>query len=143
MNFVRGRLAAGTIELGEHHLELPQELRASIRPDLGNSNSAEVLLGLRPEDFVDARINADAKYPVLPSQVEIAEQLGPETFVYSRVPGVDVVEIGQRPVELAGAVAARLDPRTTAEPGEQLALAVNLTAAHLFDPASGESLLVQ
>ena len=104
-------------------------------------DSSDVLLGLRPEDFVDARLHANSGYPVLPSEVEIAEQLGPETFVYSRVPGLDVVEIGQRPVELAGALAARLDPRTTAEPGQQLMLAVDLRGAHLFDLDSGQSVL--
>ena len=142
MNFVRGRLAAGTIELGNHRLGLPAELRDALRPDIVDSNSAEVLLGLRPEDFIDARLNSNSGYPVLPSEVEIAEQLGPETYVYSRVPGLDVVEIGERPVELAGALAARLDPRTIAEPGQQLMLAVDLRAAHLFDPVSGESLLM-
>ena len=141
MNFVRGRLAGGAIVLGEHRLELPGELRDAIRSDMVGSNSSDVLLGLRPEDFVDARLHANSGYPVLPSEVEIAEQLGPETFVYSRVPGLDVVEIGQRPVELAGALAARLDPRTTAEPGQQLMLAVDLRGAHFFDLDSGQSVL--
>jgi multiple sugar transport system ATP-binding protein len=143
MNFVRGRLARGAIMLGEHRLELPDELRDAIRSDMVGSNSSDVLLGLRPEDFVDARLHAHSGYPVLPSEVEIAEQLGPETFIYSRVPGLDVVEIGERPVELAGALAARLDPRTTAEPGQQLMLAVDLRGAHLFDLDSGQSVLTR
>jgi multiple sugar transport system ATP-binding protein len=143
MNFVRGRLAGGEIVLGEHRLELPGELRDAIHSDIVGSNSSDVLLGLRPEDFVDARLHGDSGYPVFSSEVEIAEQLGPETFIYSRVPGLEVVEIGQRPVELAGALAARLDPRTTAEPGQQLMLAVDLRGAHLFDLDSGQSVLTR
>jgi len=141
MNFVRARLQGGEIEVGEHRLQLPEELRQSIRRDAVGSGPCDVLLGLRPEDFVDARLDAHSGFPMLPSEVEIAEQLGPETYVYTRVPGFDVVELGERPVELAGAIAARLDPRTTAEPGQQLPIGVNLIGAHLFDPASGESIL--
>jgi multiple sugar transport system ATP-binding protein len=141
MTFIRGRLSESAIQVGDHRLELPAELLRSILRGVVGSGSTDVLLGLRPEDFVDARLDAHLGFPVLPSEVEIAEQLGPETYVYSRVPGVDVVEIGERPVELAGAIAARLDPRTTAEPGQDLPIAVNLAGAHLFDPASGDSIL--
>ena len=39
--------------------------------------------------------------------------------------------------------AARLDPRTSAQPGEKLSLAVNLDGVHVFEPDSGRSLLVR
>jgi hypothetical protein len=52
-----------------------------------------------------------------------------------------VVEIGDRPVELAGALSARLDPRTSAAPGERISLAVNAEGLHLFDLESGETLI--
>jgi len=54
-----------------------------------------------------------------------------------------VVEIGERSVELAGALSARLDPRTSAEPGQRLGLTVNLSRIHLFDPESGRSVLAR
>ena len=78
---------------------------------------------------------------LLPAFVEIAEQLGPETFAYVRIDGLEVVEIGERPVELAGALACRLDGRSSIGPGQHLELAVDPTALHLFDPESGSSLL--
>jgi multiple sugar transport system ATP-binding protein len=136
MNFVRGRLEAGMLELGDYRFQLPDAVRRALRAE-----SPDVLVGLRPEDFADARLTGANGRTVLPAEVEIAEQLGPETFVYSRVPGLDVVEIGERPVELAGALAARLDPRTGAEPGERLSLAVDLDGIHLFDPQSGDSII--
>jgi hypothetical protein len=67
--------------------------------------------------------------------------LRPETYAYFRVTGLEPAEVGDRPIELAGAFAARLDPRTTAAPGQRVRLAVNLEAIHLFDVASGRSLL--
>jgi ABC-type sugar transport system ATPase subunit len=75
------------------------------------------------------------------ADVEITEQLGPETIAYVRVPGLQTVELGERPVELAGALAVRLDPRTFARPGASLELAVDLEQVHLFDVETGASLL--
>jgi multiple sugar transport system ATP-binding protein len=100
-----------------------------------------VLVGLRPEEFQDARLAGDGATATIPADIEITEQLGPETYAYFRVAGLEAADVGERPVELAGALAARLDPRTTAAPGQRLNLAVNLENVHLFDPASGESVL--
>jgi multiple sugar transport system ATP-binding protein len=136
MNFVRGRLVRGAVELGRYRIELPDSLSESLA-----GREGDVLVGLRPESFEDARLDGAAAPGLLPAEIEVTEQLGPETYAYFRVDGLDVVELGDRPVELAGALAARLDPRTTAEPGHRLNLAVNAAALHFFDHASGESLL--
>jgi multiple sugar transport system ATP-binding protein len=136
MNFVRGQLVDGKIELGDYRLNLPDGVRSRLR-----AQPPAVLVGLRPEEFEDARVDGQTTGATLPAEVEITEQLGPETYAYFRVPSLDVVEIGDRPIELAGALSARLDPRTSASPGQRLNLAVNLDGIQLFDPESGESLL--
>ena len=64
-------------------------------------------------------------------------------MAYFRIDGVHAEEIGERPVELGGALAARLDPRTTVEPGDRVDLVVDLDGAQLFDPAGGQSLLAR
>ena len=116
------------VELGDYAIELADELRRSLRRDAG-----DVLVGLRPEEFEDARLHPDGSLTIVPAEIEVTEQLGPETFAYFRVEGLDAVEIGDRPVELAGALSARLDPRTSAAPGERLNLAINAGGLHLFD----------
>ena len=136
MNFIRGRLDGGAVEFGDWRVELPEDVRRGLHAGPG-----EVLVGLRPEYFEDARMGAGDGRTLLPADVEITEQLGPETYAYFRVPGLEVVEIGDRPVELAGALTARLDARTTASPGERLELAVDGRGIRLFDAESGESLL--
>jgi multiple sugar transport system ATP-binding protein len=137
MNFVRGRLSGEAVELGLYRIELPAKLRGTIRDGAG----PEVLVGLRPEEFEDVRVDGAGGATVMPALVEITEQLGPETYAYFRVEGLDVVEIGDRPVELAGALSARLDPRTRAAAGERLNLSVNAEGLHLFDPDTGQSLI--
>jgi multiple sugar transport system ATP-binding protein len=136
MNFVRGRLADRHVDLGAYTIELADELRGKLRRDTG-----DVLVGLRPEEFEDARLHRDGSGTIVSAEIEVTEQLGPETFAYFRVDGLDVVEIGDRPVELAGALTARLDPRTSAAPGERLDLAINTGGLQLFDLESGESLI--
>ncbi|MCC6223572.1 MAG: sn-glycerol-3-phosphate ABC transporter ATP-binding protein UgpC [Thermoleophilia bacterium] len=135
MNFLAGTLAAGTVEAGGHRFELPQTVRERLERDGG-----PVLLGIRPEDFHDARL-ADGSGVTLPAEIEITEQLGPETYAYFRLDGLEAAEVGERPVELAGAFAARLDPRTKAAPGERLLLVLDVDQVHLFDADSGRSIL--
>jgi multiple sugar transport system ATP-binding protein len=138
MNFLRAKLVRGGLELGTFRLELPELLRQRLR-----SEPEDVLLGLRPEHFEDARIAAPAGRPVVAATVEVTEQLGPETVAYFRIEGVTAEEIGERPVELSGALAARLDPKTSATAGEPIELAIDLESAQLFDLASGDTLLAR
>jgi len=138
MNFIRGRLDGDGVALGPHRFALPDEIRAAL-----SAAPQEVLVGLRPEEFADPRFAGQDGLAVLPAEIEVTEQLGPETYAYFRVAGLDVVEIGERSVELAGALSARLDPRTSAEPGQRVGLTVNLARIHLFDPESGRSVLAR
>jgi multiple sugar transport system ATP-binding protein len=136
MNFVRGLLVEGGVELGPHRVALAADMTSRLA-----GGRKDVLVGLRPEAFLDASVTPANGRALLPAFVEIAEQLGPETFAYVRIDGLEVVEIGERPVELAGALACRLDGRSSIGPGQHLELAIDPTALHLFDPESGSSLL--
>jgi multiple sugar transport system ATP-binding protein len=136
MNFVAGDLADGALTASGFRFPLPESVRARVSPGV-----SRVVAGLRPEDFQDARLAGGDGRVTLPADIEVTEQLGPETYAYFRVAGLEAAEIGERPVELAGAFAARLDPRTSAAPGQRLDLALNLEGIHLFDAESGQSVL--
>ena len=139
MNFLRAKLVRGGLEVGRFRLELPESVRRRLVKE-----ADEVLVGLRPEHFSDARLGGDGSgRPVINAVTEVTEQLGPETVAYFRIDGVESEEIGERPVELRGALAARLDPHTRATAGETIDLSVDLDGAQLFDLASGESLLTR
>jgi multiple sugar transport system ATP-binding protein len=136
MNFLRARLSGGALEFATYRLELP----AGTRERLGDERR-DVLLGLRPEHFFDARLVAsDANRCTLRVTVELTEQLGSETLLYFRADGVDAERTSEGEVELGGALVARLDPRTQASPGERLVLGIDAERAHLFDAATGLSL---
>jgi multiple sugar transport system ATP-binding protein len=138
MNFVRGRLEGDRLALGPYRFALPDQVRGAL-----TASSQDVLVGLRPEEFSDPVLSAQDGLNAVPAEIEVTEQLGPETYAYFRVPELDVVEIGERSVELAGALAARLDPRTSAIPGQRMNLNVNLSRIHLFDPSTEQSVLAR
>jgi multiple sugar transport system ATP-binding protein len=135
MNFAAGTLADGSLELGPYRVALPEAVRAR----LGRTDGP-VLAGLRPEHFQDANLFAGGGL-TLQAEVEITEQLGPETFAYLRIAGLEAAQVGERPLELEGAFTARLDARSSAAAGEQLTVSVDLEGLQLFDLESGAALL--
>jgi len=137
MNFTHAALADGTLVVADERLALPD----AIVRRLARGADGPVILGLRPEAFHDAGLAGDAELPTLAADVEITEQLGPETHAYVRIAGWEASELTERPPELAGTFAARLDPRSAAAPGVRLRLAVDLAHCHLFAPQSGETIL--
>jgi multiple sugar transport system ATP-binding protein len=134
MNFVPGTLGPDAVEIGDLRLGLPARFRAERSAD-----RADVLVGLRPEVFRDGVDGEDEA--VVEADIEVTEELGNETYTYFRIPGIEATNVGERAVELAGALVARLGPRTPARPGIRIPLAIDTESLHLFDSATGESLL--
>ena len=134
MNFVAGTLSEGSLELGPSRFEVPEAVRARLR-----SREGAVLAGLRPEHFKDAGLAEDDGATV-PADVEITEQLGPETYVYFRIPG------SRRPRSASD----RSSWPEPSPPGwiplgrgarRRLTLPLDLDGVQLFDAESGDSIL--
>ncbi len=133
MNFLRVASDGATLNFGTHRLALPAPVAARLRRSAG-----ELLVGLRPEHFALAAVDAT---DAIPATVEITEQLGSETLVYFRVDGVQAEAVGsEADAELGSAFVARIDPRQRPAAGERIGIAVDLERAHFFDPADGTSL---
>jgi multiple sugar transport system ATP-binding protein len=142
MNFVTGRLEQGALELGATRLELPDRIRQSL-----SRASGEVVVGVRPEDFV---LSANGGVPAaFLADVEITEALGPETLAHLRAQGLQVADLGERAgksadesaSELSDTLVVRFDSNTEIRAGQHIRLTVNTERMQLFDPGSGESLL--
>jgi multiple sugar transport system ATP-binding protein len=132
MNFIRGRLVDKGIEVGGIEVALPPQALASLK-----GGDREVLVGLRPESFT-----ADpGKDGPLRGEIEVVEQLGAESYIYLRVPGLDVVEQGDRPIELAGSICARLNEPANVIAGEQISLGIRPELVRIFDEKTGASRL--
>jgi multiple sugar transport system ATP-binding protein len=132
MNFLRGRLTDDGIDLGGIRLALPKPMLARIAP-----GEAEITIGLRPECFVLAA----GDRALLHGEIEVVEQLGTESYVYLWIPGIEVIDQSDRPVELAGSICARLNEPADLKDGDQIAFNVRPELVRLFDKETGVSRL--
>ncbi len=123
MNMLPARVSGGALRLADGTgIALPERL-AGRAPE-----GAEVILGIRPDDLspvghglIEAGQGAEVEMTV-----EIAEPLGMESLILSRLGGQEVQ------AKLYG-------PRFVA-PGERLTFRIALDRAHLFDAATGRAL---
>jgi multiple sugar transport system ATP-binding protein len=125
-------------------------LDPSRRPPSGSAG--QVILGIRPEDFEDARF-APPGLPTIDVEIALVEDLGPEALAFFALDAERVEP------ELFGVVADRsdqealmaddrralfsatLDAATGARSGEKCRLTVNPARFHFFSPYNGENLL--
>ncbi len=142
------------VEFGGTHLAVPREVLDE-RPDLGEFDGRQVIVGLRPEDIEDASIATDAGPDrTIRSEVALSEALGADVLVHFFVQAptvmtddvrelahdvgqeaLDAVELGARSGQ--SKFVARLNPRTNAAKGQPIELVVDARRLHFFDPDSG------
>jgi multiple sugar transport system ATP-binding protein len=143
MNLVEARVADGAVEFGGHRIALDP----SRRPEAHGT----FILGIRPEQFEDAAFAA-AGLPELEVRVAVLEELGSDVYVIFEVdaPRVEAAQLRAAVEDEAQSLLAeeetslfnaRVDPRTRAEVGKTLRLAVDPSRFHFFDPASGANLM--
>ena len=122
MNFIESKAVQSgndvILAFGSHSIKLPPE-KAKKVVDGGYINKT-VILGIRPEDVKDdeAFINSSPESS-LEATVRVYELLGAEVFLYFTVDQFEVT--------------ARVNPRTTARPGDTIKIAMDLSKVHVFD----------
>lgn len=107
-----------SLQFGTHSIKLP-EAKAKKVLDGGYENKT-VMLGIRPEDVKDEEMFiSSSPDSVVNATVRVYELLGAEVYLYFSVDQFDVT--------------ARVNPRTTARPGDTIKVAFDLTKIHIFD----------
>jgi multiple sugar transport system ATP-binding protein len=132
MNFVRGRVGNGGIDLGGAVVPVNGTPLAR-----GDGDRRELTVGLRPEAFTVSAAAGTTPPGAVLGEVDFVEQLGAEAFVYFRPQAVEVLETADRPLELAGALCARLDPRLRLAPGAPVVAEIDPERVRLFDAGTG------
>jgi multiple sugar transport system ATP-binding protein len=126
MNFVDARLERGTLHLPFGSIELPDAVRARLRPDVG---SGPVVAGVRPEHFGDANGTAPEGALAFRTRIDLVESLGSE--VHAHFPAADGGPV----------MCARIALPTPVRGGEVAGLQLDVTRVALFDPVDERSLL--
>jgi len=141
MNFLPARLEDGVVKLPFGSAPIPPGVRDAPR---------EVIAGVRPEHFEDARL-ADRDGLRFRARLDVVESMGSENYAYFQVKGEEVHaaeldelahDAGIDEVPGAGSqVVARLGAASQAAAGAEIELALDTTQIKLFDQAGGRSLV--
>ncbi len=87
-----------------------------------------VIMGIRPEDLNDSEVIINANPDcVIEVTIRVYELLGAEVFLY-----FDIDEVN---------CTARVNPRTTARPGDTIKLGIDMTKLHIFDKDTEQVIL--
>lgn len=122
MNFFHGSLEENGFRVSPKTLiEVPEGKMKVLRDQ--NYIGKELILGVRPEDIHDEPVFVDANPgSTLTAEIEVAELMGSESYLYSKLDEQDFV--------------ARVDSRTDINGGESLKLAFDMHKCHFFDKDS-------
>jgi multiple sugar transport system ATP-binding protein len=146
MNFIRARLERGNggPQLVVAGLPAPLPVGPEVaarRPGLAKAEGRTVILGIRPEFFA---IEPDGRGD-LAVEVLMVEMTGADGYLHFRLaaaPGS--VESGLPEDEtipgLGQQVTARIEPRLLPRAGSRVALKIDFSRVHFFDPDSGQAI---
>ena len=80
----------------------------------------DIIFGIRPEDIKDEEMFiSSSPDTTLEATVKVYEMLGAEVFLYFTIEDTDIT--------------VRVNPRTTARPGDTIKIALDAEKIHLFD----------
>ena len=122
MNFIDVQVAQSGSDVllvfGPNSIKVP-EAKAKFLVE-GNYIDKTIVMGVRPEDFHDEEVFINAnKDSSFEATIRLYEMLGAEVFLY-----FDIEQFN---------CTARVNPRTTARPGDTITMAIDTTKLHLFD----------
>jgi multiple sugar transport system ATP-binding protein len=153
MNFMPASVEGDTVKLPFADVRLPPELHDRVREAAGR----QLLAGIRPEHFEDAKLTGEARDrgTTFKAKIEVLESLGSELYAHFSVEMDETIE-SEELRELAsdagggevprageeGSVVARLDPASEIKQGQEAELWVDATKLQLFDTEDGRNLMV-
>ena len=122
MNFLKATVEVSgeqvTLDVSGHKIIIPPAKAKKVIE--GGYDGKEVIMGIRPEDLYDSEVMiAQNPNSVIESTVRVYELLGAEVYLY-----FDLEETS---------MTARVDPRTTARPGDTVKFAIDVEKIHIFD----------
>ena len=153
MNFVYANVKVSskniTLSFGEDSIKCSADENKKLKEFDGQ----EVVLGIRPEAFEDSQYaNSKEFSEKLNAKVTLLEQLGSDSYIhfYKDIKpvqteaieeiladeGEDITVLGDNTKFIA-----RVNPNSTVKEGRQIALAIDPSKLHYFDPSSGNAIV--
>lgn len=121
MNFLEGIVKSNHLQVGDLSLKIPHDKWEMLKAN--GYEDKKVIMGVRPEDIFDITNNFDLHNDSnIEISVDVAELMGPETVIYGKVSGQNVI--------------SRIDARTGINAGSILRLSIDMKSTHFFDKDS-------
>jgi multiple sugar transport system ATP-binding protein len=152
MNFVPARLEGDTIKLPFGDAPMTPEIRQKLQSS--PNGAREVIAGVRPEHFEDARLDETSGGHRLKfrAKVDVVESMGSELYAYFEIAGAADIksdqlqelaaDAGMEDLPSSGAqIVARLDAASAARADQEIELSLDCSQIKLFEPEGGKSLL--
>ena len=134
MNFIdavlREEYGQFVVEFGSNRGQIYQIIvpESKVNETLGRYVNKEIILGIRPESIHDEEMYlSNATTGVINADVEITEMMGAETYLYLICEGNNLT--------------ARVSPRSTARPGDQIKVAIDPNRIHIFDKETEKAIV--
>ena len=119
MNFLDGVVKVSgdqvTVTVAGKDLVLPADKAENVKAYDGKT----VIFGIRPENISDSEEVIAKSQAVYDAKIDVYELLGAEVFLYFDLEGTPVT--------------ARVNPKTTARPGDTIKIAFDMDKCHVFD----------
>jgi multiple sugar transport system ATP-binding protein len=143
MNFFTGKVSGGKLKLPFAEVPAPK----------GVGDAGDVIVGIRPEDFEDARFAPTGHHQGVEFQapVDVVESMGSEIYVYFSFEGGEVSSdelaelardsgVAETPSGGSGLAVGRLNPESDVKEGQKARLWFDGAKLHLFNPKDGTNL---
>jgi multiple sugar transport system ATP-binding protein len=151
MNFFTGAIESDAIRTPMGPIPLHDELRRKLESH--GTNSRDVILGVRPEDFEDAKYAPEGHRGYeFDATVELTESMGSEIYAHfdfeqeAELESEELRELQEDagtsdvPGSASGHAVARVDASSGVKAGEKARLWLDTDKLHLFNPSDGLSL---
>ncbi len=154
MNFFGGVLQNDAVRTPMGEVPLSDETRRKLEEH--GTESRNVVVGVRPEDFEDARFAPEGHHGyTFDAGIELTESMGSEIYAHFDFEGDDIESEELRELQqdagtedvpksgVGGHAVARVDAGSGVKSGERTKLWLDTDKIHLFDAADGASLTRQ
>lgn len=109
------------LNFSKYSIKLPTPKAAALKE--GGYIGKEVVLGIRPEDLHDEQaFVTNSPETVIECDVDVTEMLGAEVYLYMNIDGQNLT--------------GRVDPRSMAQAGDKIKVAIDANRIHIFDKES-------
>ena len=136
MNLFEGRLQDGRIVLPTTSIPIPASAYERV-PALNSYDGQSLIIGIRPEDLYDSKLNSGSRFPTIPAKVISIEELGSELIVHVNIDAPRIDFGDPDAVEDLGSAAnavAKFEEASVVRAGASIDLSADASKLHYFDP---------